>query len=333
MCVNTSTAGAACAVPVCIGIVERRSWGEGALVRGGMGGASKQGVAVRHPSCLLLLWFAGAESAQQRSSACLRSFRWYATPCADVVRWLACCRGVVRCAVRLLRPSGAAILVSLKNDPKTKYVIKEVKINHMSRKEQDEARREVNFLKSLHHSNIVECVRLWWRGASATKHCQGWHRCATDTHASSSLWRRFVDSFVDRGKLCIVMGYADAGDLKQMLDKRKRARRGLNEEEVLHYFVQITLALKHMHDQHILHRDLKSQVRFPCFGGWRLRLSAASNAPRVCPVEYGNTSPKERARSLTDAWCALCCAVCRCGRGVWCARFLFFVFFSSRMCS
>ena len=58
-----------------------------------------------------------------------------------------------------------------------------------------------------------------------------------------------------------MMGYADGGDLKQLLDRRKKRRKPLTEDEVLHYFVQITLALKHMHDQHILHRDLKSQVR------------------------------------------------------------------------
>ena len=49
-------------------------------------------------------------------------------------------------------------MVTSKDDPKQQFVIKEVKINHMSRKEQDEARREVNFLKTLHHSNIVEYV-------------------------------------------------------------------------------------------------------------------------------------------------------------------------------
>ena len=32
--------------------------------------------------------------------------------------------------------------------------------------------------------------------------------------------------------------------------------------QVLDYFVQICLALKHVHDRKILHRDLKSQVCF-----------------------------------------------------------------------
>ena len=40
--------------------------------------------------------------------------------------------------------------------------------------------------------------------------------------------------------------------------------------QVLDYFVQICLALKHVHDRKILHRDLKSQVscEFYCFVSW-----------------------------------------------------------------
>ena len=40
--------------------------------------------------------------------------------------------------------------------------------------------------------------------------------------------------------------------------------------QVLDYFVQICLALKHVHDRKILHRDLKSQVcyEFYFFAVW-----------------------------------------------------------------
>lgn len=34
------------------------------------------------------------------------------------------------------------------------------------------------------------------------------------------------------------------------------------KQKILDWFVQITLALKHVHDRKILHRDLKSQVIF-----------------------------------------------------------------------
>ena len=51
---------------------------------------------------------------------------------------------------------GAAILVHLKADPSVKYVMKEVSLAQMSRKEQKEAEREVDFLKRLHHPNIIK---------------------------------------------------------------------------------------------------------------------------------------------------------------------------------
>jgi NIMA (never in mitosis gene a)-related kinase len=53
-----------------------------------------------------------------------------------------------------------------------------------------------------------------------------------------------------RGKLCIVMDYADGGDLQQYLKKQKKY---IPEEKVLEWFTQICLAIKHVHDRKILH--------------------------------------------------------------------------------
>jgi NIMA (never in mitosis gene a)-related kinase 1/4/5 len=58
--------------------------------------------------------------------------------------------------------------------------------------------------------------------------------------------------------LFIVMDYCDAGDLHS----RIQLQRGVlfAEEQILDWFTQITLALKHVHDRKVLHRDIKSQV-------------------------------------------------------------------------
>jgi serine/threonine protein kinase len=55
------------------------------------------------------------------------------------------------------------------------------------------------------------------------------------------------------------MDYCDGGDLHS----RIQAQRGIlfNEDQILDWFVQITLALKHVHDRKVLHRDIKSQVK------------------------------------------------------------------------
>jgi NIMA (never in mitosis gene a)-related kinase len=56
------------------------------------------------------------------------------------------------------------------------------------------------------------------------------------------------------------MDYADGGDLGNKLSTRRG--RLLPEAQVLDWFVQICLAMKHVHDRKILHRDLKTQNIF-----------------------------------------------------------------------
>ena len=58
------------------------------------------------------------------------------------------------------------------------------------------------------------------------------------------------------------MDYADGGDLSGAISRRKKSRRPFTEDEVMNMFVQICLALKHVHAQKILHRDLKAQNIF-----------------------------------------------------------------------
>ncbi len=74
----------------------------------------------------------------------------------------------------------------------------------------------------------------------------------------------YQESFEDGGSLYIAMDYCDAGDLyKKISDQRGKL---FSEDQVLNWFVQICLGLKHVHDRKILHRDIKSQVKSPyCF--------------------------------------------------------------------
>jgi len=120
---------------------------------------------------------------------------------------------------------GCAILVTRKKDGE-KFVIKEIDVSRMQRQERDSAHLEAKLLAAMEHPNVV----------------------------------RSHESFVERGKLCIVMDYCSGGDLY----KRLQAQRGklLREEQVLDWFVQLCLALKHVHDRKILHRDIKSQNVF-----------------------------------------------------------------------
>jgi len=62
-----------------------------------------------------------------------------------------------------------------------------------------------------------------------------------------------------KGQLCIVMDYADGGDLQKKIKEAKdNGMSYLSEDQILNWFTQICLAMKHCHDRKILHRDLKS---------------------------------------------------------------------------
>jgi NIMA (never in mitosis gene a)-related kinase len=63
-----------------------------------------------------------------------------------------------------------------------------------------------------------------------------------------------------KGKLCIIMDFADGGDLQQKC-KEQRGK-PLAEAQILDWFTQICLGMKHIHDRKIIHRDLKGQNVF-----------------------------------------------------------------------
>uniref|UniRef100_A0A673X7U6 non-specific serine/threonine protein kinase n=1 Tax=Salmo trutta TaxID=8032 RepID=A0A673X7U6_SALTR len=120
---------------------------------------------------------------------------------------------------------GKAILVKSREDGK-QYVIKEIGISRMSSKERQESRKEVAVLANMSHPNIVQ----------------------------------YKESFEECGCLYIVMDYCEGGDLFKTINSQNGVQ--FPEEQILDWLVQICLALKHVHDRKILHRDIKSQNIF-----------------------------------------------------------------------
>ncbi|XP_021075300.1 serine/threonine-protein kinase Nek5 isoform X2 [Mus pahari] len=70
----------------------------------------------------------------------------------------------------------------------------------------------------------------------------------------------FFSSFQENSRLFIVMEYCDGGDLMQRIQRQQGVL--FSEDQILSWFVQISLGLKHIHDRKILHRDIKSQNIF-----------------------------------------------------------------------
>lgn len=120
---------------------------------------------------------------------------------------------------------GRAMLCEDK-ETKIPIVVKEISFANLSAAEQAEARKETSVLALLHHPNII-----------------GYRGC-----------------FMEKKTFHIVMDFADGGDLGEKIEQARGVH--FKEDEILHWFVQICLAIKHVHDRKILHRDLKTQNIF-----------------------------------------------------------------------
>uniref|UniRef100_A0A4W3JZR5 non-specific serine/threonine protein kinase n=1 Tax=Callorhinchus milii TaxID=7868 RepID=A0A4W3JZR5_CALMI len=130
---------------------------------------------------------------------------------------------------------GKAFLVKAKAG-NMQCVIKEIKTAKMRQKEREASLKEVMFLKKMMHPNIVT----------------------------------FLDSFEEKQNLYIAMEYCDGGDLMHKISGQRGV--AIAEEQVLDWFVQICLGLKHIHDRKILHRDIKTQNIFLCNNGVTVKL-------------------------------------------------------------
>jgi NIMA (never in mitosis gene a)-related kinase len=105
------------------------------------------------------------------------------------------------------------------------YAMKRVKISQLSSKERENALNEVRILASLSHPNIIGYKEAFFDEDSKT--------------------------------LNIVMEFADDGDIESKIQKAIKSGTKIPEDTIWSYLIQVVQGLKYLHDNSIMHRDLK----------------------------------------------------------------------------
>mmetsp|Transcript_63372 Transcript_63372/g.145769 ORF Transcript_63372/g.145769 Transcript_63372/m.145769 type:complete len:898 (+) Transcript_63372:94-2787(+) len=122
---------------------------------------------------------------------------------------------------------GSAILVKRQSNGE-KFVVKQIPLGDVTEEAKQQALEEAKVLRKMSYTNIVA----------------------------------YEDLIMDGDHLFIVMEYANGGDLSAAVKRRKKKSAMFDEQQVMFLFVQICLAVDHIHRHKIIHRDLKGMNIF-----------------------------------------------------------------------
>eukprot|EP01024_Parvocaulis_polyphysoides_P022306 TRINITY_DN20679_c0_g1_i1.p1 TRINITY_DN20679_c0_g1~~TRINITY_DN20679_c0_g1_i1.p1 ORF type:complete len:202 (-),score=30.83 TRINITY_DN20679_c0_g1_i1:21-626(-) len=117
---------------------------------------------------------------------------------------------------------GSVYRVKRLDDNKT-YAVKETDCTKMNQLEKADAVNEIRLLASIKHPNVI----------------------------------RYHEAFVDGQWLCIVMECATSGDLSRFVKKGAELKKQFPEDIIWKFFLQIVQGVNILHNNKILHRDIK----------------------------------------------------------------------------
>ena len=138
------------------------------------------------------------------------------------------------------------------------YALKKVQITNLSEKQKTNSLNEIRVLASIKSKFIVN----------------------------------YKEAFLDTkdSTLCLVMEYADRGDLSKRIEEEKKRNRYFNERDIWRIFIQLVKGLKSLHDLNIIHRDIKSSNIFLFSDG-----TAKLGDLNVCKILSEDTLGKTQA--------------------------------------
>ena len=117
---------------------------------------------------------------------------------------------------------GTVYVVHSKLDKNT-YVMKKMELNHLKESQQKECYREVSILRKVSHPNII----------------------------------KYYSSFLENESLCIIMEYAELGDLYTLIKHYKRHQKYFDEILLWRIAYEVLNGLDYLHTNNIIHRDIK----------------------------------------------------------------------------
>ena len=148
------------------------------------------------------------------------------------------------------------------------YALKKVSLSNLSQKEKENSLNEVRILASVKSTFVIA----------------------------------YKEAFIDESdqSLCIVMEYADKGDLYQKITQFKKMGCLIDEVDIWRIFIQMTKGLKALHDLKILHRDLKSANIF-LFGDGSAKIGDL-NVSKVAHKGLGYTQTGTPYYASPEVW-------------------------------
>ncbi len=162
---------------------------------------------------------------------------------------------------------GSVYKVIRKEDSKI-YAMKRVKITQLGTKEKENALNEIRILASFNHPNIIGYKEAFYDDNSQT--------------------------------LNIVMEYADDGDIESKISNNKLNKLSFQESTIWNILIQILQGLKFLHDNNIIHRDLKSANIFLMKNG--LIKIGDLNVSKLSKIGSANTHTGTPYYSSPEIW-------------------------------
>ena len=113
----------------------------------------------------------------------------------------------------------------------------------------------------------------------------------------------YKEAFIDEKDctLCLVMEYADKGDLEKRIKEQKEKGKYFNEKDIWKVFIQIVNGLKSLHDQGIMHRDIKSSNIF-LFSNGMAKIGDLNVCKILSKDNLGHTQAGTPAYAAPEVW-------------------------------